>query len=478
MAGESTYCNPLALPDYPRGKCSFRKQIDQFGWTQGIVHDFRETADPSAIYHEGRWYLYPSAGMAYVSDDLVTWHHHRMTPYDIGYAPTVARHRGRFYLTACHAGLWVADDPLGPFHEVGAFVDRAGEPITDWSDPMLFADDGELYAYWGLAGDGIKGARLDGDDPRRMVTDRKVLFAFDPSHEWERRGDHNEDISTSFVEGPWMFRHEQRYYLTYTAPGTEWRTYGMGCYISENPLGPFTYQPRNPILLDRHGLVHGPGHGCIVRGPGQTIWAFYTCLGRTYHAFERRVGVDPAGIDAEGNLFVRGASEIPQLAPGTKEDPHNGNGAGWLALTTNKPVRASSHAPGRTCDYINDEHNRTWWQPADDDHAPWIEIDLMARYEIRAIRLMFAEPGLDYDHGVIPGAVRYVLESATAAEREKAEWSIVLDRSTSDEDRLIDYRQLPSTLACRLRLRLLGWPKGMSTGVSQLTVFGVARPQA
>ena len=86
-----TYCNPLPLPDYPRGMLSHDK-TRSWGWLRRERMDFRETADPSVIYHEGKWYLYPSCGMAFVSEDFVTWTHHRVEPYKPGYAPTVVVH--------------------------------------------------------------------------------------------------------------------------------------------------------------------------------------------------------------------------------------------------------------------------------------------------------------------------------------------------------------------------------------------------
>lgn len=78
---------------------------------------FREMADPTVIFHQGRWYLFPSAGMLWHSDDLVRWTHHPIEPFDPGYAPTVVAHQGWLYLTASWDGsaLWRARDPLGPW---------------------------------------------------------------------------------------------------------------------------------------------------------------------------------------------------------------------------------------------------------------------------------------------------------------------------------------------------------------------------
>ena len=88
----------------------------------------------------------------------------------------------------------------------------------------------------------------------------------------------------------------------------------MGTYVSDSPMGPFVYQQRNPILTTRYGLVRGPGHGCIVKGPNDTLWAFYTCCLCYEYGFERRIGMDPAGIDEKGNLFVAGATQFPPFS--------------------------------------------------------------------------------------------------------------------------------------------------------------------
>ena len=71
--------------------------------------DYRETADPTVIYEDGKWYLYPSCGMAYWTEDFCTWNHAKIEPYDCGYAPTVVKHKGKFYLCACGSPLYVSD---------------------------------------------------------------------------------------------------------------------------------------------------------------------------------------------------------------------------------------------------------------------------------------------------------------------------------------------------------------------------------
>ena len=244
---KKTYCNPIPLPDYPIGRKSLVEDIPCF----------RETADPTVIYEEGKWYLYSSCGMAYVSQDFTTWQYVPIIPGDMGYAPTVAKFRNKFYMTASSDELRVSDNPLGPFLPIGKFTGLKGE-IWHTDDPMLFADGERLYLYWGCGGAGIYGAELDPDQPYRFISEPKILFSYRPDHRWERAGDCNEDIAESWIEGSFMYKHNGTYYLTYAGPGTEWTTYAMGAYKSDHPLGEFEYMQSSPFLRKTEGLVRGP----------------------------------------------------------------------------------------------------------------------------------------------------------------------------------------------------------------------------
>ena len=380
-AGETprTYCNPLPIPNYPIGRSvreAAGEPADSDLWLQPKMQQFRELADPSVLYYKDKWYLYPSCDMAWESEDFVTWKHRPLDgTRDIGYAPTVVLHGGRFLLAASgDTTIYSSDSPLGPFKKIGNIVTRDGQPPYKWWDPMFFSDDdGRLFVYWGSDIKKIVGAEVNAADPTKIISDVSEMFPYNPVHEWERFGQYNEDATQSWPEGAWMLKHKGRYYLTFSAPGTQMRTYALGCYVSRNPLGPFTYQSLNPICIQTSGLVVGAGHGCIVRGPNNTLWAFYTCFAGYAHAFERRIGMDPAGFDEHGNLFVRAGSSVPQLAPGAKSNPEKGNDAGWLPINLTMPARASSVAPGRDALYAVDESMKTWWQPADDDKQPTLE---------------------------------------------------------------------------------------------------------
>ena len=178
MDAEKTYCNPIPLPDYPIGRNCYIEGKTRMG--------YRETADPTVLYEDGKWYLYPSCGMVYWSEDFITWKHKRMEPYDCGYAPTVVKHGGCYYLLACSSELYRSASPTGPFVSIGPLHDENGREVYVY-DPMLFSDtDGSLYLYCGSGG-GIKGARLESNNPAQLITPLVTMFEMNTlEHPWER----------------------------------------------------------------------------------------------------------------------------------------------------------------------------------------------------------------------------------------------------------------------------------------------------
>lgn len=474
-----TYCNPLPIPDYPvgrnvRGLRNGDKTDGSFLWFVDHVEQYRELADITAIWHEGRWILYPSVDMAWVSSDMgATWQHQPLNLRDVGYAPTVVRQGNRFLLMASASPIYVASSPLGPFTELGRPKLPTGVPET--TDPMLFVDDdGRLFFYWGCTETaGIFGVELDRTDPTRTVGEVKKVVPFSPGTQpWERVGEFNQQPNAGWVEGAWMVKRNGRYYLTYSAAGTEHRAYAMGAYVGTSPLGPFTAQSHNPIFRTTAGLVTGTAHGSIVKGPGDRWWVFYTVAAGVAHGFERRLGMDVVEFDARGELTVPRATSTPQWLPGQGPGGSGPADTGWLPLNGGVQTLGSSTAPNLSGRLAVDHDLRTWWQPAETDRAPSLTSRLYAPAAIRAVRIAWRDVGLDSNRGVPPGPYHYRLELQTPG----GEWRTAVDRSASDEDLLIDYREIEPTVASRARLVLTGWPKGITPGVAEFTVFGTTEP--
>ena len=195
-------------------------------------------------------------------------------------------------------------------------------------DSMGFVDqDGRVYMYYsGRHADGIYGVELDRKDlthfagaPEKALDlqSRARLGAV-----WRQQRGHFAELARS----PWMTKRNGTYYLQYSAPGTEWKTYAVGVYTSRSPLGPFRYAPVNPILVHKNGLINGTGHHSIVEGPNGNLWAIYTILYRNWNVFDRRIGMDPVGFDAQGNMFIAGPSETTAMGSRHRTpNPWNGN---------------------------------------------------------------------------------------------------------------------------------------------------------
>ena len=61
------------------------------------------------------------------------------------------------------------------------------------------------------------------------------------------------------AEGPFVLKHNGKYYLSYSANHTRSHDYAVGYAISDTPTGPFARYEGNPILKSGSGL-YGAGH--------------------------------------------------------------------------------------------------------------------------------------------------------------------------------------------------------------------------
>ena len=121
----------------------------------------------------------------------------------------------------------------------------------------------------------------------------------------------------------------------------------MGCFVGSSPLGSFQPQKRNPILRTTEGLLTGTACGSIVAGPENQLWSIYTIRAGVVHKFERRIGMDRAEIDANGELVVHGATSLPQWFPGKMPpNPLRPRAFGGLGADGLKKEIPSNKRPG------------------------------------------------------------------------------------------------------------------------------------
>jgi len=199
-------------------------------------------------------------------------------------------------------GVAVSDSPLG------TFVDKKSL-VTNAIDAPLFADDdGALYFYYVNLAGGFKimGQRMT--DPLTPTGETKTLIY--PTEDWEKRSGH-------VTEGPFMLKRQGVYYLMYSGTGADSPNYGLGYATSDNPLGPFTKYPGNPIA-HRGGKVLGPGHHSVVEGPDGKLWLVYHQKWNDDKSFHRFLAIDPLWFDEQGVVHTRVTRDSEQPGPTLK----------------------------------------------------------------------------------------------------------------------------------------------------------------
>jgi hypothetical protein len=310
---------------------------------------------------------------------------------------------------------------------------------------------------------------------------------------WERWGEKNEYPGIAWIEGPWMFKRNGTYYIEYSASGTQWLSYASGVYSAKSPLGPFTYSPKNPLLRKTTGIVTGPGHGSVVKGPDGNWWVFYTIV-MSNPPGGRRIGMDPIAFDANGNPYTRGPSETPQWAPGVVANPVRDGDSGSIAVSINK-LRAmhqqggfSSERPGHEAAYATDDSNGTVWQPAENDAQPSLTLDLVSPTEfetnqfflIDSSRIEFATGSIRFGpRGAAPTpdpaptgsvAFRYKIEASL----DGKEYTTVLDKTNNRVTRYTEFDEIQPTKCRFVRLTITDWPHraGTPLGITEFTLFG------
>ncbi|WDF68314.1 glycoside hydrolase family 43 protein [Sphingobacterium oryzagri] len=309
------------------------------------------------------YYLYGTGGtengfVAYKSTDLKSWEKQGVV-YDAKqdkawgtkdfWAPEVYAYGGKFYLFySAHwkdnptnelenyrIGVAVADQPAGPF------IDRDGEPLFDPGYPIIdanvyFSDDGKLYLYYSrccykhpvksaiarwakkqgwyeeIEESWVYGVELAPDfsgirgKPKLLLRPPTTLE--DQQAEWESRSVTNREVNRRWTEGSVLFKHQDSYYMMYSANHFAGEHYAVGYATAKHPLGPFKKSAFNPVLqknTDKGGIVSGTGHNSVLQlRDGRRLCVYH---GRTTATGDQRlVFIDEMTITPAGKLIVNG----------------------------------------------------------------------------------------------------------------------------------------------------------------------------
>ena len=293
------------------------------------------------------------------SDDLIGWKDHGVildqsqVPWVDGgsytmWAPDCVEKDGKYYFyfpaqpkgegrRGFNIGVAVAPTPVGPFTPQPHYIDG----IMGIDPCVLVDDDGSSYIYW--SGMGIRGARL-ADDMLALASDPVLM----------------EGLPEGFKEGPFVFKREGRYYLTFPwVRGGEGATETLSYCMSDSPLGPWEYKG---LIMEEWPDGCWTNHHSLVEYDGQW-YIFYhhndysPDFDKNRSARADRVSFGPDGAIVEVTPTLRGIGVADARRPIQVD-------------------RYSELSPaGASVEYLNSDRKFDGWMTRLSREGAWVRYD-------------------------------------------------------------------------------------------------------
>ena len=242
-------------------------------------------ADPEAVVFDMQYWVYPTFSDVYEkqvfldafsSPDLVHWEKHAHI-LDTGavkwahkamWAPAIVQNGGRYFLFFAAndiqsdeeqggIGVAVSDKPEGPFADylgkplIGTFHNGA-QPI----DQFVFRDsDGQFYMIYGGWGHCNIVKLKDDFTGLEPYADGTIFREITPER---------------YVEGPFMFIRNGKYYFMWSEGGWGGPDYSVAYAMADTPFGPF--ERIGVVLQQDTAVATGAGHHSLIQAPQTDDW--------------------------------------------------------------------------------------------------------------------------------------------------------------------------------------------------------------
>lgn len=329
------------------------------------------TADPTARVFNGKLYIYPSHDIpspierlkewfcmadyhVFSSENLTEWTDHGiiLDQKDVPWvqpdsysmwAPDCVCKDGTYYFyfpstpkgegrRGFSVGVATAKSPTGPFKP-------EAEPIKGifGIDPCVLIDtDGEAYIYW--SGRGISVARLK-PNMKELATEPIRV----------------EGLPEGFKEGPYAFKRNGHYYLTF--PWVREKTETLAYAMSDSPTGPFTFKG---IIMDESPTDCWTNHHSITEYNGQ--WYLFYHHNDYSPKFDknRSVRIDTLAFNPDGTI-----REVKPTLRGV------GDTDARRLIQTDRYSAISPY--GATIDFLNPDNPFEGWQTILNRPETWVQ---------------------------------------------------------------------------------------------------------
>jgi beta-xylosidase len=275
-------------------------------------------ADPEAIIFGKKYWIFPTYSApynqqvffdAFSSPDLLNWTKHERIldtnrvqwAHRAMWAPSIIQ-KGKKYFLFFGAndiqndnekggiGVAVADKPEGPYK------DHIGKPLISTFhngaqpiDQFIFHDkDGQYYIIYG----GWRHCNI-----AKLNNDFTGLIPFEDGSTFK------EITPEKYVEGPFMFIRNGKYYFMWSEGGWTGPDYSVAYAIADSPTGPFKRVGK--ILQQDASVATGAGHHSVIKVPGKDKWFIVyhrRPLGETDRN-HRVTCIDEMQFDKDGNIL-------------------------------------------------------------------------------------------------------------------------------------------------------------------------------
>lgn len=242
-------------------------------------------ADPEAAVFNQQYYIFPTFSAPYTkqvfldafsSKDLVTWkkHEHIVDTAAIKWAwramwaPAIVQKENQYFLFFSAndiqsdqekggIGIAVSNKPEGPYK------DYLGKPLIDKFyngaqpiDQFVFRDkDGSYYIIYG----GWRHCNIG-----KLAPDFKSIIPFSKDTLFK------EITPEGYVEGPFMFMRNGKYYFMWSEGGWTGPDYSVAYAVADSPFGPF--KRIGKILQQDPKVATGAGHHSVINIPNTDEW--------------------------------------------------------------------------------------------------------------------------------------------------------------------------------------------------------------
>ncbi|MFA7493886.1 MAG: glycoside hydrolase family 43 protein, partial [Proteiniphilum sp.] len=242
-------------------------------------------ADPEGIIYDNQYWIFPTYSNLYEkqvffdcfsSPDLINWTKHEsiLDTAEVKWAkiamwaPGVIEKDGKYYFFFAAndiqnedeiggIGVAVSDRPEGPYKDllgkpmINEIVHGA-QPIDQF---VYKENDSTYYMFYG------------GWRHCNVVLLKNDFTGIRPFPDGEL---YKEVTPQGYVEGPFMFKKEGKYYFMWSEGGWGGPDYKAAYAIADNPLGPF--ERIGTMLEQNPDIATGAGHHSIIHKPGSDDW--------------------------------------------------------------------------------------------------------------------------------------------------------------------------------------------------------------